>query len=128
MDLLNLTQLLGLYFLIIGIVVLIRQKAFMPAMKEMIANRSLILIVAFLELFAGLAVVITYPKVSFGVEGIISIIGWMLVVESVLYLLMPSKDVQKFMKMFNTHTWYMTGGLIGVLLGAYLTGIGFGLI
>ncbi len=124
----DLTQLIGLYFLIVGLIVVVRRSAFMPAMKQLLANRPMLVIVGMVELLAGLAVVLAYPKVGFSTDGVLSFVGWMMVVESIFYLLIPSRDIQQFMRRFATPAWYLAGGLISILLGGYLTGIGFGII
>ena len=124
----DLTQLLGVYFLVVGILVVVRRSAFMPTVKQLMLNRPLLLVVGFLELFAGLAIILGNADISFTPEGIIALVGWMMVVESVFYLLLPSKEIQKFIKGFNTPTWYLAGGLFAIFIGAYLTGIGFGMI
>jgi len=124
----ELTQLLGLYFIIVGLIVVVRRTAFMPAIKQLMLNRPMLMVVGFVELFAGLAIVLAYPNISFSADGVISLVGWMMVVESVFYLLLPSKEMQKFVKKFNTPTWYLSGGIIALLLGAYLAGKGFGII
>jgi len=124
----ELTQLLGLYFIIVGLIVVVRRTAFMPAIKQLMLNRPMLMVVGFVELFAGLAIVLAYPNVSFSADGVTSLVGWMMVVESVFYLLLPSKEMQKFVKKFNTPTWYLSGGIIALLLGAYLAGKGFGII
>lgn len=124
----ELTQLLGLYFLIVGLIVVVRRNAFMPAIKQLMANRVLLLIVGFVEILAGLAIVLAYPQVSFSTNGVIGLIGWIVLIEGIVYLLMPSKDVQRFVKKFGTPNWYLAGGIVAVLLGAYLTGKGFGIL
>src|SRR3989344_6424886 len=124
----DLTQLIGLYFLIGGLIVVTRRAAFMPGIKQLVANRPMLIIVGMVELFAGLAIVLAYPTVGFSSDGVLSLVGWMLVVESVLYFLLPSRDVQQFMKRFTTPNWYLAGGLISILLGSYLVGIGFAII
>jgi hypothetical protein len=121
-----LAQLLGLYFMIVGVIVLYRRKAIMPAVSELARNKGLVLAIAVVELLAGLAIVITYPAVTFDWMGIISVIGWMLMVESILYLSLPSKKVQKWIRRFNTRSWYGAGGAISIVAGAYLAGVGFG--
>jgi len=123
-----LAQLFGLYFLIVGGVVMLRRQSIMPAIADMAANRGLLLLMALVELAAGLAVILMYPKITFDWLGLISLIGWMLVVEAVLYLALPMKTVQKFIKKFNTHSWYASTGVLAVIVGAYLAGIGFGVV
>lgn len=124
----ELTQLLGLYFVIVGLIVIVRRTAFMPAIKQLMANRPLLIIVGMVEVFAGLAIVLAYPEVTFSTNGVIGLVGWMMLIEGVIYLLMPSREVQKLVKKFNTPTWYLAGGLSALLLGAYLAGKGFGIL
>ncbi len=128
MESLFLAQLLGVYFVIVGVVVLLRRGSLMPALSELAKNRPLILILALLELFAGIAIVLAYPNISFDWMGIIAVVGWMLIVEGFLYMATPFKEVQKFMKSFNTPTWYTAGGIVAILAGAYLINAGFGLM
>jgi len=123
-----LAQLLGLYFIIVGVIALYRRKSLMPALAQLAANRALLLVLALSEILAGLAVILTYPEIAPTWEGVLAVIGWVLVIEGVLYLALPAKIVQRFVRKFNNDTWYGTGGAIAVLLGAYLAAAGFGLI
>lgn len=123
-----LAQLLGLYFIVIGVIVLYRRKTIMPAISELARNRGLLLVIALAELMAGLALVITYPSLTFDWMGIISIIGWVLIIEAIVYLSLPSKKVQRFIKRFNNRSWYGTSGAFAILVGAYLAASGFGLL
>lgn len=123
-----LAQLLGLYFIIVGVIVLYRRKSLMPAISQLLNNRALLLVIALSELLAGLAIIIVYPNFTPDWVGAVSIIGWVLVVEGVLYLALPIKVVQRFVRKFNTDTWYGTGSIIAILVGAYIAAGGFGLI
>lgn len=121
-----LAQLLGIYFIIVGGIVLYRRRSLMPAVSQLAANRALLLFLALSEILAGLAIALTYPNITPNADGLIAIIGWVLLVEGVLYLAMPARAVQRFVKKFNTDTWYGTGGAISVIMGIYLAGTGFG--
>lgn len=123
-----LAKLFGLYFLIIGIIVLIRRKAVMPAIAELANNRSVLLTLAIIELGAGLALALAYPTIQWSVSGLFSIIGYMLVVEGLLYLAAPYRATQRFIKGFNKSEWFMAGGVVAVLIGAYLVAYGFNLL
>lgn len=120
-------QLFGLYFIIVGLVVAVRQQTIRPIISQLAHNRSFFFLVAFLELAAGLALVLRYPEVNFTLPGVISLVGWMLTVESIFYLTMPHRSVERIIKAFNTPAWYMGGGALSVLIGAYLALIGFGM-
>jgi hypothetical protein len=128
MDSFDLTQLLGVYFLIVGLIVVVRRTAIMPTISELVKNRALVLVMGLIELFAGLAIILVYSDISFTPDGVISLVGWMMVVESVFYLLLPAREMQKFIRSFNTPTWYLAGGLFAILIGAYLTSVGFHLV
>lgn len=121
-----LAQLFGLYFIIVGVIVALRRKSMMPAMAELVSNRPVLLVMAFVELAAGLAVVLAYPTIAVSVPGLISLIGWMMLVEGVIYLALPIRMVQKFVRRFNTNSWYVYGGAFSVVIGIYLAGVGFG--
>ena len=123
-----LAQLLGLYFIIVGVLVLYRQKSVMPALTQLSNNRPLIIVIGFVELLAGLAVVLTYPALTMDWMGLISVIGWMLIVEGIIYLALPYGKVHKMIRSFNTPTWFRAGSLLAIVIGAYLAGIGFGFI
>jgi hypothetical protein len=103
-----------------------RQKSFMPIMMEVFSSRALIMLAGAVELVAGLALVIAMPNVTPDWRGVISLIGYTLVAEGVIYLASPYAKLHKLFKNFNTPTWYTSGGLLAVVLGAYLAGKGFG--
>lgn len=123
-----LAQLLGLYFIIVGVLVLYRRKSIMPAVSQLVANRPLLFVIALAEILAGLAVILTFPQFSPSWEGALSIIGWVLTIEGILYLALPFRVVQRFVRKFNNDTWYGTGGAVAILLGAYLAAGGFGFL
>lgn len=122
-----LTQLIGLYLLVVGVIVVARRRSLMPAVSELVANRPVLLVLGLVEVLAGLAVILVSPQAGFSAEGIIAIIGWVLLIEGCLYLAMPMKGVQRFVKSFNKQEWYIGGGFVAALLGAYLAGSGFGM-
>jgi hypothetical protein len=122
-----LAQLFGLYFIIVGASVLIRKKSIMPTYREMLANKPVLFAIALLEIAAGLAIVLANPVITLDWIGLISLIGWMLLVEGVLYLTLPSKIVQKFTKNFSSAGWMTAGALVAIVAGGYLAFIGFGL-
>jgi hypothetical protein len=124
----SLNQLLGLYFIIVGGIVLYRRKSIMPAMQQLVNSRPLLLVIALAEILAGLAIVLTYPTISATPDGVVSIIGWMLIVEGIVYLALPYKTVHKFVRSFGTPQWYGVGGVLAVLIGLYLAGSSFGFI
>ena len=128
MTTLFLAQLFGIYFILIGLVVLLRRGSLLPVIRDVISNKALLFVVALIELIAGLAITLTYPSPMLSVEGALSLIGWMMLVEGILYLLLPIKDVKRMVSSFNKPSWYLSGAVVSVILGSSLTAYGFSLI
>lgn len=120
-------QLFGLYFIIVAIIVFLRGSSLMPAIRELVSNRSILLVLGFVEIMAGLALVITYPTLSWDWMGAVALIGWVILIEGVVYVALPSRMVQKMVRWFNRPLWYQTGAALSLVAGIYLAGTGFGL-
>lgn len=123
-----LAKLIGLYFLIAGGIILVRRKSLIPTVAEFGQNRALVLILALVELCAGLAIALSHTILTLDWRGIITLLGWWMIIESVIYLILPFGGVRKIIRRFNTNIWYVTGGVCSIILGGYLAAAGFGLI
>lgn len=119
-------KLFGLYLIIAGALVLIKKQSLMPAVMDIAKNRALTIVLGALDLAAGLAIVIAYPEASVTPIGLISLIGYMMVIEGIVYLTLPMKSIQKMVRSFGNRQWVMAGGIVAVLVGIYLAGFGFG--
>jgi hypothetical protein len=119
-------KLFGLYLIIMGVLVLLKKKSVMPAIMEIAKNRALTIVLGALELAAGLAIVIVFQEVSVTPTGLISLIGYMMIVEGLVYLSLPVKQIQKMVRYFGNRQWFMASGVVAVLGGIYLAGFGFG--
>ncbi len=119
-------KLFGLYLIIMGALVLTKKKSVMPAIMDIVKNRALTLLLGALDLAAGLAIVIIFPEVSMSPTGLISLLGYMAIIEGVVYLSLPVKQVQKMVRSFGNRQWFMASGIVAVLAGIYLAGYGFG--
>lgn len=120
-------KLFGLYLIIMGVLVLTKKKSVMPAVMDLVKNRALTIVLGTLSLVAGLAIVLAFQDVSMTPTGLISLIGYMMVVEGIIYLALPVKSVQKMVRSFGNKQWFMVSGIVAVLAGIYLAGFGFGL-
>ncbi len=119
-------KLFGLYLIIMGALVLLKKKSVMPAVMDIAKNRALTIVLGALELAAGLAIVIVFQEVSMTPVGLISLIGYMMVIEGIVYLTLPVKRIQKMVRSFGNRQWFMASGVVAVLAGIYLAGFGFG--
>jgi uncharacterized membrane protein HdeD (DUF308 family) len=121
-----LAQLLGLYFIIAGVIVLVRGKSLLSTIGAIVKDRSLMVIIGAVELAAGIGIVLAYPAVSLSALGLVSLVGYSLVIEGVLYLA-GNTLMQQVVRQFSTKKWYIAGGILAIAMGAYMADYGFAL-
>lgn len=120
-----LAQLLGVYMLIVGLILLFRRETLMKAVGKMVSNPSVVYIIALLELAAGLALVLGHNVWVWGWPVIITLVGWLMTLEAVFYLVLPKKVLGKLLERFNRENIYVLTGLLLLVAGIYLTAVGF---
>jgi hypothetical protein len=123
-----LSKVLGIFFTILGATILLRRHYYLPVFAAFGRERLTRVTVSMIELMAGLFLVVMHNDWSSIAAAIISLIGWMAIAESAIYLALPDAWVEKFLYTFNTSGWYVTGGLLAMTAGVYLAGHGFGFI
>ena len=123
-----LTQVIGIYLVLIGLICIVKRKMMMHAMGDVVTNKSLLYVIAIIELIAGISLVISHNIWVWNYAVIVTIVGWLMLIEALAYLALPYSWVKKIFRMFNTKGWYVGGGLAAVILGAYMVAIGFGFI
>ena len=124
---LYLAQVVGLYLILMGLILLVKRQAMMRVVTEMAKNRALIYTICVIELAAGLALVVAHNVWAWNFQVIITIVGWLLLLEAVTYLMLPYRVFTKWVSWLNKKSVYWIGGFLAVALGLYLTNIGFNL-
>ena len=125
---LYLAKVLGVYLLVTGAALLVRRGYFIPVLGAFVEERSHRMIIGLLELLAGLALVMAHLEWSSPAATIISVIGIMTALEGFMYLVVADETIEKYIKMFNVQAWYIAGGLLAIVMGAYLALYGFAFI
>ena len=121
-----LSKVFGISLVIIGAVIMIRRRYFIPAIGAFVRERLVRTITAFIELLAGTFLIVGHNVWSPLPAAIISLLGWIAVIEAIAYLLLPDAVLERAISVLNTETVYLVGGLLAIALGIYLTGFGFG--
>lgn len=122
-----LSKVFGIYLIVGGLAYTIRQKYFMAVVHDFVGDRALRMVLAVAELGAGLFLVLTHNLWDTWPERLVSLAGWLAVLEGAFYLIMPESVVKKTLRAFNTKGWYIGGGVVSILLGIYLVNFGFDL-
>lgn len=123
-----LSQVLGLFLIIVGAAVMYRKQYLVPVIGEFVEERLTRMIMGILELLAGLFLVLSHTDWSSIPAGIITAIGYLLVIEGTAYLLLPDSVMRWVIRTFNVRMWYHLGGTLAILLGVYLCAYGFALL
>jgi hypothetical protein len=121
-----LARVLGLFLILTGAAMALRRRYFMPVIAGFVEQRLTRVLYAFIQLLAGLFLVVGHNEWSSPPAAIITIMGWLTVLEAAVYLLLPDETVDRYVRTFNVPGWYAGGGIAVILLGLYLAGFGFG--
>jgi hypothetical protein len=123
-----LAKAIGPFLVIVGAAIMLRRDYFIEVFGAYPRERLTRVVVSLAELLAGLFLVVAHNVWSPLPAAILTIIGWMAVIEGLVYLLLPDAGVGRFIGTFNTPGWYVAGGVLAIVVGAYLAAFGFGLI
>lgn len=120
-----LAQLLGVATLVIGLSMLIRQKLVLNVIDEVLQNRVLTYLIGIAEFIAGLLLVLSHNVWEPTVAAIITILGWLMLLEGALYLFISKKVLHELLHVFHKRGVFLLTLAAYLALGAYLTYHGF---
>lgn len=115
-----LAQVLGPAFIIAGLGTLLNLKHTLSAAKDFIKNPGLLLAGEYAELIAGLLLVMSHNVWVADWPVIITILGWAMVIEAVVLLVISPDSLRKTAGRFMTPRAGIIKAVLSILLGAYL--------
>ena len=118
-----LAKLLGLYFLVFAVLFLIRKRQLEAAAKDMISSKGALAVSAEISLIFGLAIVIDHTIWEASWRGLITLIGYLMILKAILRFAFP--NVVKKMAAHCMGKGYWLCLIIMFVLGIYLTYCGF---
>lgn len=121
-----LAKVLGLFLTIVGAAIMLRRHYFLPVFGSYPEQRLTRAVASLAQLLAGLFLVVMHNRWSPLPAAVITTIGWMALIEALIYLLLPDERVARFIGTFSKPSWYVFGGGLAVVTGAYLAAFGFG--
>ena len=117
-----LAKLLGIYFLIIAAMWLFHKKEFEGNIKAMGASQALIAFSGVVSLVVGLAIVIAHPTWELDWTSLITLIGYIAILQGFLRIAFTKHVQNTFIKIIPYGHWL--AGLL-LIVGGYLTYHGF---
>jgi hypothetical protein len=118
-----LAKLLGVYLLIVAAELILRRREFEGAVRDFASSKGLLVFSGSVSLLLGLAVVIGHPVYVANFRGVVTLLGYLLILRGVWRMTFLSYIQKKMATCF--HKGYKFIFLILLALGLYLTYSGF---
>lgn len=120
-----LAEFLGFYILVVSVVFLIKYESFMSFARDFAEDTSLRYTVALVELAAGIGIVISHNVWELGYKGVVTALGWLLLLEAVFHLIASDEQESRVIESLDGDLSWIVYGVISVFLGVYLLTLGF---
>ena len=122
-----LSRLIGLYCLLVGLSMMTHKQLTVEGVAALLQNASLTLLLGFITLGASLAMVIAHNLWWSGpLALIITLIGWLALIKSLLFLfLSPAMEARFFLGQLHYQQFFYDYVAVSIALGIYLTYAGF---
>ena len=119
-----LAKLFGIYLLIVSVLWAVRGDVISEVIEEVFASRPLLFLSGVLALAVGIAMVISHSVWELNWRGLITLIGYLSIVKGVARIGFPTvpQAAARFL-LKGTPIWIWIS--IGLVLGGYLTWVGF---
>lgn len=121
-----LAKVIGIFAITKGIVLLFKKKDVQKAVDSLIDNHNATLFLGAIEFIIALFFVNLHNVWEGGYQIIITVIAWLMLIDGLGAMLFPHRTVVKIYKAINKPMFYNVGILLSLVLGVYLTYLGFG--
>ncbi|MCI5108492.1 MAG: hypothetical protein MRY49_01440 [Candidatus Pacebacteria bacterium] len=122
---LMLTQIIGIYVLVASLSGLFYPERAKEALKEVTKSYIIPYFDGAIALIVGLLIILTHNVWNTLAETLVSLIGWLAILEGIAMLLLPQQSLIAFARRFESSKVVRIWSIIGVIIGAYLTYVGF---
>jgi hypothetical protein len=120
-----LSRLIGLSALLLSIALAASRPVTIDTIAMMMHDRPLLVVFAIIELVAGLALVLRHNIWSGLPAVVVTLVGWLLIIRSMVILLLPPDALFGLFGLLNFRQFYFLYVVILFVLGLYLTISGF---
>jgi hypothetical protein len=120
-----LAKLLGPFFAVVGISVLMNADAFRAIVKELLKSPSLIFLTGLITLPAGIAIVLTHNVWVADWPVLVTLIGWLGIISGIARIVAPRDITTAGKKVATNKNFPMIGGGIWLAIGVVLCFFGY---
>ncbi|KTC79163.1 DUF308 domain-containing protein [Legionella cherrii] len=115
-----LAAVLGWYLVIVSLLLLIRREIVVTAMRELMGQRAVMLVVGIITLIIGLLMVISHNVWVMGWPVIVTIFAWLILIGGLFRLYCPDTVYQIWNKLIDKYGLLITTGVISLIIGLFL--------
>lgn len=123
-----LAKAIGLYLIVGGLALILKQKEIRAAERHFKSEGMLRFSLAMILLMLGLVYVVGYNDFTTFVSGTLTTFGWMILLKALLVLFIDGASLDAMIKRFDKKEFLYGSGAVMILCGAYLAGFGFGFL
>lgn len=120
-----LAEFIGLYIIIVSTAFILRPESFVEYARSFADDITLRYSIALVELAAGLLIVLTHNVWEMTYSGLITVFGWMMLVEAVFHLGASKEQEHKLIDSVVDDTQLRVFGVLALMFGFYLVTHGF---
>ena len=121
---LYLAKVIGVFYLLWGLALLLNHKTYTKMENKLLKNKPVSLMFGLILMPAGLYLAIGHYIWEFSWVGLITLFGWIVFIKGALIVVFP--DILEGLKKRKfSDSWLYVGGVIGLVIGLYLTYVGF---
>lgn len=114
---------LGIYMLIIAAIWLTRKEQFETGVRDIISSKGMLALTGAIHIIIGLIIAISHPIWTLDWKGLITLIGYLSLLQGILRLSFPVQAKINILKSLDKGYWVWMA--IVVVLGLFLTYNGF---
>ena|SRR5579863_2904604 len=119
MNTLIISQILGIFFVVVGIAMVANSKATTVAISESLQNKGILWLWGILALLTGAVVVVANNSWTSGLPALVTILGWLALLKGALILFFPNAATSLYRK-FNKSGILMLCGFVVFVIGLIL--------
>lgn len=123
-----LAKAIGLYLIVGGIALVLKQKEIRAAERHFKSEGMLRFSLAMILLMLGLVYVVGYNDFTTFISGFLTVFGWMIFFKALVVLFIDGASLDALIKKFYKKEIYFGSGAMMVIFGLYLAGFGFGFL
>jgi len=121
-----LSKLLGLFTLIVGASMGMHKAETVASVTSIIQNQPLLMVLGFMSLAAGVAMVLAHNVWRGGVlPVVVTLVGWTFLLRGVVILFLPYKDMPMLIDALHYEAFFYGYVAIALVIGLFLTIAGF---